>query len=54
MSKPLIFVLQFVGLLLIIGGAPGALEGKSIGMFLVGLLLVGIGSIGWRRRVKKS
>ena len=54
MSKPLIFFLQFAGLITLFFSMPSALEGKSITGLIVGGVLLFIGAIGWRRRSKAT
>lgn len=53
MSKPLIFVLQLIGLFCLFFGAPRAMEG-SVTMLAIGIGLILVAGIGWRKRMKKN
>ena len=53
MSKPLIFMLQLIGFILLILGFGQVMSGESPIMLLIGLILVIFGGIGWRKRIKQ-
>ncbi len=52
MSKPLIFVFQLIGAVMIIVGVPDAMTGTSYGTLVIGAILLLLGSFGWRKRMK--
>lgn len=51
MSKPLIFMFQLIGAMLLLLGAAPAINGDGAGLLIAGVVLVVIGGLGWRKRI---
>lgn len=54
MSKPLIFVLQVIGAVLILFNIPALYEGRGIFPVFIGAVLFIVAGVAWRRRIKYS